>query len=71
MVKLVEEASMDEDTPDVKIVQKRLKSAKFGTQKEMESYLRKRGIAVFFKRDKEPTISYENLLKKLKADGKI
>lgn len=28
-------------------------------------------LAVFAKRAKEPTISYEALLKKLKADGKI
>ena len=28
-------------------------------------------LAVFAKRQKEPTISYEVLLKKLKADGKI
>jgi len=28
-------------------------------------------LAVFAKRVKEPTVSYETLLKKLKADGKI
>ena len=28
-------------------------------------------LAVFAKRAKEPTISYETVLKKLKADGKI
>ena len=28
-------------------------------------------LAAFSKRDKEPTISFESLLKKLKADGKI
>ena len=28
-------------------------------------------LAAFSKRAKEPTISYEDLLKKLKADGKI
>lgn len=28
-------------------------------------------LAIFEKRAKEPTISYEDLLKKLKADGKI
>ncbi len=28
-------------------------------------------LAVFIKRAKEPTISYEDLLTKLKADGKI
>ena len=28
-------------------------------------------LAVFSKRAKEPSISYEDLLKKLKADGKI
>lgn len=28
-------------------------------------------LAAFRKRAKEPTVSYENLLKKLKADGKI
>ncbi|MDE1920523.1 MAG: CopG family transcriptional regulator [Candidatus Omnitrophica bacterium] len=28
-------------------------------------------LAVFSKRAKEPTVSYEGLLKKLKADGKI
>ncbi len=28
-------------------------------------------LAAFKAREKEPTVSYENLLKKLKADGKI
>ena len=28
-------------------------------------------LAVFAKRAKEPTVSYEDLLKKLKSDGKI
>jgi predicted DNA-binding protein len=35
---------MEQDQLDLKIVEKRKKTAEFVTHKEMESYLRKRGI---------------------------
>jgi len=35
---------MEQDQIDIQVAQKRLKSAEFVTHKELESYLRKRGI---------------------------
>jgi predicted DNA-binding protein len=35
---------MKEDQLDIKIAEKRMKSAEYTSQKEMDSYLRKRGI---------------------------